>query len=97
MRKDSLNDAKKALKLTEGVSGALPVVGTFVGAVAKVGLTVTEMLQVSKPMIKRKICRLSLITTSRQFMKKMKWRRNWELTSPVYPTYWSGSATSAAS
>ncbi|KAG8899904.1 hypothetical protein FRC00_000712, partial [Tulasnella sp. 408] len=45
MRRESLNDAKKALKLTEGVSGALPVVGTFVGAVAKVGLTVSEMLQ----------------------------------------------------
>ncbi|KAG9046932.1 hypothetical protein FS837_003368 [Tulasnella sp. UAMH 9824] len=45
LRRESLNDAKKAFKLTEGVSGALPVVGTFVGAVAKVGLTVSEMLQ----------------------------------------------------
>lgn len=46
-KQDSLNNANKALKLAEGISGALPVVGTFVGAIAKVGLTVVEMVQVS--------------------------------------------------
>lgn len=46
-RGDWLNGANKAFKLAEGVSGALPVVGSYVGAVAKVGLTVVEMVQVS--------------------------------------------------
>lgn len=45
-RGELLNGANKALKLAEGLSGALPVVGSYVGAVAKVGLTVVEMVQV---------------------------------------------------
>lgn len=48
LRIDLLNSANKALKLAEGVSGVLPVVGGFVGAVAKVGLTMVEMVQVSR-------------------------------------------------
>ncbi|KAG9041554.1 hypothetical protein FS837_012091, partial [Tulasnella sp. UAMH 9824] len=40
-----LNAANMAFKVAEGVSGALPVVGSYVGAVAKVGLTVVEMVQ----------------------------------------------------
>ncbi|KAG8920180.1 hypothetical protein FRC01_000885, partial [Tulasnella sp. 417] len=40
-----LNSVNKAFKIAEGASGALPVVGAYVGAVAKVGLTVVEMVQ----------------------------------------------------
>lgn len=46
-RGDLLDGANKAFKIAEGLSGALPVVGSYVGAVAKVGLTVIEMVQVS--------------------------------------------------
>lgn len=46
-RGELLNGANKALKLAETVSGALPVVGSYVGVVAKVGLTIVEMVQVS--------------------------------------------------
>lgn len=53
-KEESLNAANKAFKLAEGISGALPVVGSFVGAVAKVGLTVVEMAQVSG--IRSKLC-----------------------------------------
>ncbi|KAG9023585.1 hypothetical protein FS837_005715, partial [Tulasnella sp. UAMH 9824] len=45
VRREWLNAANKAFKIAEGVSGALPVVGSYVGAVAKVGLTVVEMVQ----------------------------------------------------
>ncbi|KAG8910792.1 hypothetical protein FRC01_006126, partial [Tulasnella sp. 417] len=44
-REGWLNSANKAFKIAEGASGALPVVGPYVGAVAKVGLTVVEMVQ----------------------------------------------------
>ncbi|KAG9040579.1 hypothetical protein FS837_000444, partial [Tulasnella sp. UAMH 9824] len=44
-RGELLAGANKAFKIAEGVSGALPVVGSYVGAVAKVGLTVVEMVQ----------------------------------------------------
>ncbi|KAG9029331.1 hypothetical protein FS837_003594, partial [Tulasnella sp. UAMH 9824] len=44
-RGEWLNSANKAFKIAEGASGALPVVGSYVGAVAKVGLTVVEMVQ----------------------------------------------------
>ncbi|KAG9040337.1 hypothetical protein FS837_000772 [Tulasnella sp. UAMH 9824] len=44
-RGELLNGANKVFKFAEGVSGALPVVGSYVGAVAKVGLTVVEMIQ----------------------------------------------------
>ncbi|KAG8909512.1 hypothetical protein FRC01_006893, partial [Tulasnella sp. 417] len=42
---DLLNGANKAFRFAEGISAALPVVGTYVGAVARVGLTVVEMIQ----------------------------------------------------
>ncbi|KAG8902571.1 hypothetical protein FRC00_001364 [Tulasnella sp. 408] len=44
-RGEWLDSANKAFKIAEGASGALPVVGSYVGAVAKVGLTVVEMVQ----------------------------------------------------
>ncbi|KAG8925197.1 hypothetical protein FRC00_004237, partial [Tulasnella sp. 408] len=44
-RAEVLNGANRAFKIAEGLSGALPVVGTYVGAVAKVGLTIVEMVQ----------------------------------------------------
>lgn len=47
LRGELLNGANKVFKFAEGVSGTLPVVGSYVGAVAKVGLTVVEMVQVS--------------------------------------------------
>lgn len=50
-RGELLNGANKTFKFAEGVSGALPVVGTYVGAVAKVGLTAVEMVQVSGSII----------------------------------------------
>lgn len=42
-----LNGAKITFKTVEGVSGPLPVVGGYLGAVAKVGSTIVEMVQVS--------------------------------------------------
>ncbi|KAG9036644.1 hypothetical protein FS837_001617 [Tulasnella sp. UAMH 9824] len=45
LRGDLLNGANKVFQFAEGISGALPVVGTYIGAVAKVGLTVVQMLQ----------------------------------------------------
>lgn len=42
-----LNGASKAFKFAERVSGVLPVVGGYVGAVARVGSTIVEMVQVS--------------------------------------------------
>lgn len=50
-RGEVLNGVNKACKIAEGLSGALPVVGTYVGAVAKVVLTVVEMVQVSSSVI----------------------------------------------
>ncbi|KAG9031543.1 hypothetical protein FS837_002952 [Tulasnella sp. UAMH 9824] len=40
-----LSNAKQAFKFAEALSGALPVVGSYVGAVAKVGSTVVDMIQ----------------------------------------------------
>ncbi|KAG9035582.1 hypothetical protein FS837_001887 [Tulasnella sp. UAMH 9824] len=45
VRGEWLNAANKVFKIAERVLGALPVVGSYVGAVAKVGLTVVEMVQ----------------------------------------------------
>ncbi|KAG8953782.1 hypothetical protein FRC00_006115, partial [Tulasnella sp. 408] len=50
-RGELLDGANKAFKIAEGLSRALPVVGRYVGAVAKVGLTVVEMVQVSGSVI----------------------------------------------
>ncbi|KAG8902572.1 hypothetical protein FRC00_001365 [Tulasnella sp. 408] len=55
-RGEWLNSANQAFRLAEGVSGALPVVGSYVGAVAKVGITAFEMVQVSRS----GLCRLCL-------------------------------------
>ncbi|KAG8912643.1 hypothetical protein FRC00_004068, partial [Tulasnella sp. 408] len=67
LRADLLNSANKALKLAEGVSGAVPVVGSFIGAVAKVGLTMVEMVQAmdtndeAAERLGTHICRLSSV------------------------------------
>ncbi|KAG9040391.1 hypothetical protein FS837_000712 [Tulasnella sp. UAMH 9824] len=64
-RGEWLNAANKAFKVAEGVSGALPVVGSYVGAVAKVGLTVVEMVQTidgndeTSERLGNHVCRLS--------------------------------------
>ncbi|KAG9034153.1 hypothetical protein FS837_002265, partial [Tulasnella sp. UAMH 9824] len=44
-RGELLSGANKAFKFAEALSGALPVVGSYVGAVAKVGSTVVDMIQ----------------------------------------------------
>ncbi|KAG9024811.1 hypothetical protein FS837_005184, partial [Tulasnella sp. UAMH 9824] len=44
-RRELLNGANRAFTFVEGVSGALPVVGGYVKAVAKVGLTIVEMVE----------------------------------------------------
>ncbi|KAG9024171.1 hypothetical protein FS837_005461, partial [Tulasnella sp. UAMH 9824] len=44
-RSGRLNSANMTFKLAEVAAGALPVVGSYVGAVAKLGSTVVEMVQ----------------------------------------------------
>ncbi|KAG8928895.1 hypothetical protein FRC01_005211, partial [Tulasnella sp. 417] len=67
LRGELLNGANKAFKLADGISGALPVVGSFVGAVAKVGLTVVEMVQTmdendeTADRLRTNVCRLSTV------------------------------------
>ncbi|KAG8970161.1 hypothetical protein FRB90_010677, partial [Tulasnella sp. 427] len=43
-REKRLSTAKTTFKVVEALSGALPVVGTYVGAAAKVGSTIVEMI-----------------------------------------------------
>ncbi|KAG8926013.1 hypothetical protein FRC01_009443 [Tulasnella sp. 417] len=54
-REGWLNSVNKAFKIAEGASGALPVVGTYVEAVARIGLTVVEMVEVSASVTCRSI------------------------------------------
>ncbi|KAG9012151.1 hypothetical protein FRB90_006869 [Tulasnella sp. 427] len=43
-REKKLSTAKTTFKVVEALSGAMPVVGTYVGAAAKVGSTIVEMI-----------------------------------------------------
>lgn len=46
-RRERMGVARTTFETIEGISGAIPVVGSYVGAGAKVGLAVVKMIQVS--------------------------------------------------
>lgn len=48
-RRERLDGARTTFETIEAVSGTIPVVGSFVGAGAKVGLAVVKMIQVRRP------------------------------------------------
>lgn len=47
-RREWLGPVKTMFNAVEGVSGMIPVIGTYVGAAAKVGSTVVEIIQVKQ-------------------------------------------------
>lgn len=54
-RRELLSEAKTTFNIVESIAGAIPVVGTYVGAAAKVGGTIIDIIQV-----KHYVSRLSL-------------------------------------
>ncbi|KAG8971124.1 hypothetical protein FRC05_011493 [Tulasnella sp. 425] len=50
-RRERLEIAQTTFETIEGISGAIPVVGSYIGAGCKVGLAVVKMIQVTKMLV----------------------------------------------
>lgn len=75
-RRELLNSANNALKLAETASAAIPVIGNYFGVVAKVGLTVVEMVLVSvseliEPVLPRLIMNVKVMDENDETAKKL--------------------------